>query len=467
MKKIRSNKLFSLLFSFYVVWLTSIVSFIWISYNIATNENGQYSDLVSQILIILILIGVSSFIFFCFFFLIDLIRHKFKVIKYISKHNKAIKFGVIIFVITFIYGAINIIQYVSNNSTNTNLVASEGISGNYYDEPEEDILEKIIEQSNIERKKIGVSDLIKNEKLDEAAKLKLEHMVDNNYWSHTAPDGTEPWDFFRNVSYDYEFAGENLAKGFSTAQDTVKSWMNSEKHRENILNNNYTQIGVAYTYDNFQGVNQVVIVQLFGKPMSKSNINQPINSNVNPNEPIHCNVHPNCGGGTKPLTRSECENSICCGVGDNKWEFYTDKSKCSSATNSNSNQQNNSSKVPVFNSYGGYTMYCDPQNVSAAQSIISSMESKKSEWTNDYLSCTDRFYDTNSCYQSCSSSNSSARSICYENYGYSGPEYEHCSKTADDGYSSCIENCPSAFDECDWVYFEQKSLSSQLRELCI
>lgn len=42
---------------------------------------------------------------------------------------------------------------------------------------------------------------------------------------------------------------------------------------------------------------------------------------------ILCNVHPNCGGGTISLKKSECDNSVCCQIGD-KWIFYKDKSKC-------------------------------------------------------------------------------------------------------------------------------------------
>lgn len=54
--------------------------------------------------------------------------------------------------------------------------------------------------------------------------------------------------------------------------------------------------------------------------------------------PVHCNVHPNCGGGTTPLTKAECDNSICCQIGD-EWIFYKDKEQCEKDQEKNSSKQ--------------------------------------------------------------------------------------------------------------------------------
>jgi hypothetical protein len=62
------------------------------------------------------------------------------------------------------------------------------------------------------------------------------------------------------------------------------------------------------------------------KPQVKGITTQTVKK-VDSDPPVHCNVNANCGGGTTPLKKSECDNSICCQIGD-KWIFYKDKNKC-------------------------------------------------------------------------------------------------------------------------------------------
>src|SRR3990167_3338958 len=50
----------------------------------------------------------------------------------------------------------------------------------------------IIEMTNQKRAQAGISQLSFNPSLAEAARLKGEHMLTNEYWAHIAPDGTEP-----------------------------------------------------------------------------------------------------------------------------------------------------------------------------------------------------------------------------------------------------------------------------------
>jgi len=45
---------------------------------------------------------------------------------------------------------------------------------------------------------------------------------------------------------------------------------------------------------------------------------------------VDCPIHQNCGGGTKRMTKSECDNSICCEVGG-VWELYLSKTTCKQA----------------------------------------------------------------------------------------------------------------------------------------
>jgi len=122
----------------------------------------------------------------------------------------------------------------------------------------------IVSYTNEERKKAGLNELSTNSTLSKAAEEKLDHMLKNNYWDHKAPDGTEAWYFIAKEGYPYTFAGENLARGFVSAENTVYAWLNSSSHRENLLNNNYKDIGVAAANGKIDGKETTVIVQLFG-----------------------------------------------------------------------------------------------------------------------------------------------------------------------------------------------------------
>ncbi len=98
---------------------------------------------------------------------------------------------------------------------------------------------ELLNLTNYERAQNGLPPLTLDTQLSEAAIKKSQHMFRNDYWAHFAPDGTSPWDFIRGEGYDYSFAGENLAKGFTTSYDAVKAWMRSPTHRDNILFQKY------------------------------------------------------------------------------------------------------------------------------------------------------------------------------------------------------------------------------------
>ncbi|OGM32029.1 hypothetical protein A3D00_05600 [Candidatus Woesebacteria bacterium RIFCSPHIGHO2_02_FULL_38_9] len=118
---------------------------------------------------------------------------------------------------------------------------------------------------NEERKKVGLMPLTINESLQKAAYQKGEDMVTKGYWAHVAPDGTEPWKFFKDVGYRYQFAGENLARDFPDAASAIKAWMDSPNHKDNILSSKYKETGVAVVEGRIAGLDTTVIVEFFGK----------------------------------------------------------------------------------------------------------------------------------------------------------------------------------------------------------
>ena len=87
-----------------------------------------------------------------------------------------------------------------------------------------------------------------------------------NYWAHNSPSGRDPWSFFQEVGYKYIYAGENLARDFMNSESVVEAWMNSPSHRENLLNPNYKEIGLAVVNGTLNGVETTLVVQSFGTP---------------------------------------------------------------------------------------------------------------------------------------------------------------------------------------------------------
>ncbi|NMB56841.1 hypothetical protein GYA19_02785 [Candidatus Beckwithbacteria bacterium] len=120
--------------------------------------------------------------------------------------------------------------------------------------------------TNQQREKENLADLTFNNSLAQSAQQKALHMFANNYWAHNAPDGTSPWYFFKNVNYNYLYAGENLARDFGDSVSTVQAWMDSPTHRDNIMSGNYTEIGIAVVNGILNGQETTLVVQHFGKP---------------------------------------------------------------------------------------------------------------------------------------------------------------------------------------------------------
>lgn len=131
--------------------------------------------------------------------------------------------------------------------------------------------QELLLMTNQKRQQLGLNPLILNEKLSEAASLKAVDMFAKNYWAHNAPDGTTPWVFIKKENYDYLYAGENLARGFTTSNDVVDGWMGSAKHRENVLSKNYQDIGFAVVNGKLLGEDTTLVVEMFGSEKSPSN----------------------------------------------------------------------------------------------------------------------------------------------------------------------------------------------------
>lgn len=127
--------------------------------------------------------------------------------------------------------------------------------------------QEVIRLTNLKRVEAGLPPLTENRSLSEGAQAKGRNMLSLGYWAHAAPDGTQPWKFFNDVSYTYRYAGENLARDFSNPISAVNAWMASVTHRENMLSSRYKEIGVAVVEGSLEGTDTTIIVQFFGTRM--------------------------------------------------------------------------------------------------------------------------------------------------------------------------------------------------------
>ncbi len=121
--------------------------------------------------------------------------------------------------------------------------------------------------TNHARSEHGLAGLSLSPQLAQAAQAKAQDIIDRQYWSHTAPDGTEPWYWIEQTGYDYVTAGENLAKNFATAGATVTAWLESQEHRDNILQATYTDVGFAVAEGQLDGRPSTVVVALYASPI--------------------------------------------------------------------------------------------------------------------------------------------------------------------------------------------------------
>ena len=117
--------------------------------------------------------------------------------------------------------------------------------------------QEVVELVNRERSKAGLNRLQINESLMESCDVRAKEIVAS--FSHTRPNGTSCFTTIDGNQVRYRTAGENIAYGQRDAQAVMEAWMKSEGHRNNILSEGYTHIGVGC----YESGNTLYWVQLF------------------------------------------------------------------------------------------------------------------------------------------------------------------------------------------------------------
>ncbi len=131
------------------------------------------------------------------------------------------------------------------------------------DTPIVDQMKEVLDLVNEQRNKQGLNPLMMDSSLNHIATLKAQDMRDHNYFDHNSQTYGSPFEMLQRFGIHYSSAGENIAAGQKSAQQVMNDWMNSTGHRANILNENYTHLGVGYVEGGAYGT---YWVQTFTKP---------------------------------------------------------------------------------------------------------------------------------------------------------------------------------------------------------
>ncbi len=146
--------------------------------------------------------------------------------------------------------------------------------------------ENVIKLVNEARQAAGLEELKENKELMLAAQDKAWDMILNNYFAHTSPSGVSPWHWVEKYGYNYSRAGENLAMNFTNAENEQLAWMKSEKHRQNILNADYQEIGVAVKQGVIKGQMTTIAVQMFGAKVKGASSEIPSRDVASQEQPV-------------------------------------------------------------------------------------------------------------------------------------------------------------------------------------
>ncbi|MEU2513424.1 CAP domain-containing protein [Streptomyces syringium] len=120
---------------------------------------------------------------------------------------------------------------------------------------------EVVTLTNAERTAAGLRPLAVDARLTLAAQGHSDDMTGRDFYSHTTPEGREPWDRAAAAGCPHRGIGENIACGQRSPAEVLRGWMDSPGHRANILTPHFTHIGIGYATGSRAGT---YWTQLFG-----------------------------------------------------------------------------------------------------------------------------------------------------------------------------------------------------------
>ncbi|SFA51635.1 Uncharacterized conserved protein YkwD, contains CAP (CSP/antigen 5/PR1) domain [Anoxybacillus pushchinoensis] len=121
--------------------------------------------------------------------------------------------------------------------------------------------EQIFDITNVMRARHGISPLTWDERVAQVAYEHSKDMAENKFFAHESPTSGDLQQRLIRAGISFELAGENIAAEYADAPAVVEAWLNSRSHRQTLLNNELTHLGV--------GVYKRYYTQNFIRPLSQ------------------------------------------------------------------------------------------------------------------------------------------------------------------------------------------------------
>ena len=132
-----------------------------------------------------------------------------------------------------------------NDNGSVNVSGLPTLPTNYSTTIQSSAEQKILELMNEKRVAAGLKPLTMDNTLLDVARYKSNHMIQYNYFSHTNPDGTNWTNWLKTLGYKYTATAENIAYNSYDPVELFNQWWNSSGHRQNMMNPNYTKVGIG------------------------------------------------------------------------------------------------------------------------------------------------------------------------------------------------------------------------------
>lgn len=109
------------------------------------------------------------------------------------------------------------------------------------------LIARLLADVNRQRALNGARPVALERRLSAAAQMHSDDMARRDYFGHQSPDGRGMSDRLTSAGYPWRVAAENVSAGISSPESTVSGWMTSPQHRQNMVDDNYIQVGIGYT----------------------------------------------------------------------------------------------------------------------------------------------------------------------------------------------------------------------------
>ncbi|WLR43649.1 CAP domain-containing protein [Bacillus carboniphilus] len=131
---------------------------------------------------------------------------------------------------------------------------------------QEGLKKQIFDVTNVIRARHNKMELLWDLEVSEMADRHSKDMSDHNFFAHQSPNSGSLLDRLTVSKIPFQIAGENIAAHYVDGLAAVEGWMNSSSHRETLLNDEYTHLGV--------GVHEKYYTQNFIKQIDFSSISE-------------------------------------------------------------------------------------------------------------------------------------------------------------------------------------------------